>query len=186
MEFRNPYHSTIMIPPRWTKLAFSLLFCICLCSVWESCFVSYADPVNLLLFAGLLVNVYYILAFGTHCMFAQKHLIVCFLGLPVRKIPWDRIQKALYVHAWRDPQPRYRHVPGQRLIVYGQIIYVTLDRCPQWFPRYTARWRHNIAHPIRALTIWLPYERKAYFTEEFQKRYPALEFQPLDDWKKFG
>lgn len=186
MDLRNAGCEIIVVPPRWKKLVFALLYAIMFVYLWNDFFVDFRHPSNLFCLAGLLLSLYYVIAFGSHCMFTKKYLIICFLGLPVRAIAWSKINRALYVHIWIDPKNRIQRFSNPGPTVTGNIIYVTLKGCPKWHPRYTIRWRHNAAHPFRAFTIWLPYDRKAYFLDAFQKHYPDLERQPLEDWKKFG
>ena len=184
---------SVTIPPRWIKLAIVLFICGGWLWLWIGLpgwswpwtGATDQDWESLVLFlGGTLLLFFYILCFGIHYRITEKYLWVCFACLPIRRIKWNRISGAQYVHAWRDPKMRYQRFsnPGP---VTGSIIYVTIDRCTPWIIQYTPRWRHNVAHPFRAFTIWLPYDRKEYFIEAFKKHYPDLEMQPLDDWKKF-
>lgn len=193
MEIRKTRKYPVIVPPRWIKLLIALAYCIWWLWFWigqAGWSWLWTDALRedfmyfIIFLAGLYLVVYSVLRFGVHYRFTEKYLLVCFIGIPVRWVKWSRITWAQYVHAWRDPKTKFQRFssPGP---VTGNIIYVTIDHCAPWHARYTPRWRHNLSHPFRAFTIWLPYDRKTYFIDAFKAHYPDLEIQPADAWKKF-
>ena len=180
---RKLFH--IVTPPRWKLLTGMALLFLLLAGSWIDAFM---DPPNRMVFVIDIVEALFIsgvmIASGIHYKFTEDSLVKCFLWIPLRRIRWNRITHALFAHAWADPKTRYQRItnPGA---VTGQIIYVTIDGCPRWYPLLTQRWVHHLHHPFRSFTLWLPYSRKNFFVEAFQEHYPELEFQPLDDWKNF-
>ena len=171
---------SVITPPRWKLLMLTSLFCVAFIYPWEGLEVSLKDlhSLGIVLIRAILIA--YLFISCIHYRFTEKYLVVCFLYIPLRRICWQRITHAQFVHAWRDPKTRYQLFINPRNVT-GQIIYVTIDRCPRWYPRTTARGAHNILHPFRAFTIWLPYSRKRYFIDSFKQHHPELEIQPLDE-----
>ena len=186
MEIRKPARPSVITPPRWKPFAVAAILCLLFFDFWKR---TAANPqsvgsvieavIEVLLIVGTLIGS------GVHYRFTEDYMVVCFLWVPLRRIRWQRVTHALFAHAWADPQTKYQRItsPG---VVTGQIIYVTIDRCLRWYPVLTTRWLHNLIHPFRAFTIWLPYNRKAFFVDAFQKHYPDLEMQPLDAWERFS
>lgn len=184
MEIHDPKQAAVVVPPRWKLLVPMIAYCFLFRDLWKGISISIDDPATLFfpIYQSLIVMGVFV--FGVHYKFTEKYLVVCFLWIPLRRIRWGRINHALFVHAWRDPKTRYQRINGPGPSV-GQIIYVTIDYCGQWEPLYTSRWKHNVTHMFHACTIWLPYDRKAFFIEAFKKHYADLEMQPLDEWKKY-
>lgn len=122
-----------------------------------------------------------------HYTFTKEYLISNFLGIPFRKIRWNNIGHAVYVHAWKDIVPRYSMVFGGIVPnlsnTYGQIIYVTLKGRARFIPSCHIRFFHNIIHPFHTACIWLPDASRYKYIDAFKECYPELELQPLDAWK---
>lgn len=154
--------------------------------------VVHIKPISLLHIVLGIYSLLSIISFMRACVnysFTNECLVARFLGIPFRFIPWENIGRAQYLHAWRDILPKYSVVLGSVMPSlsgsYGQMIYVTLKRCPAYVPEYHVRLIHNIIHPFRTACIWLPYKSKDFFIDSFKKCYPNLEIQPIDAWKRF-
>ena len=169
-KFNQP---SVVTPPRWKMLIFWVILSVVVAQLVGGGIHDTDDLISLVMLAVCAAGVF---VSGVHYKFAQAGFIVCFLWIPLRRIGWQRVTHALFAHAWKDTKPRYSRIanPGP---VTGQILYVTIDHCPKWDPK-AMRQNHNLSHPFRAFTIWLPYQQKHYFVETFKKYYPALETQP--------
>ena len=119
----------------------------------------------LIFFAGLLSSLI------NHTI-SENGIRVCFLNLPVRTIPWEKVKHAIYVHTWRDPRTRYHWGPA-----HGQIIYVTLKAGIRFWPEQDVRLWHKLRYPFSTVCLWLPNKDVRLFTEAFERHYPGLERQ---------
>ena len=178
----------IVTPIRWKNLAIVVLFLILFSYVLSG-------GKNPKQFTGLHLYIYLNLAvlwisflrIGVHYAFCTEHLEMRWFGIPIRKIRWNRVGKATYLHAWKDIILKHSTAAGGVIAVngynYEQIIYVTLRGCPPYLPKHEIRLFHNLLHPFRTACIWLPYATKYQYIEAFRQCYPDLIMQPLDDWK---
>lgn len=186
MGIHNTDQPPVITPPRWKIFAVMAAICLLCLRFWIDNIVY--QGISWEWIATLITALFVVskmITSGIHYKFTEDHLTVCFLWIPLRRIRWQRITNALFAHAWSDPKTKYQHImnPGA---VTGQIIYVTIDHCPEWYPVLSMRWTHNSIHPFRAFTVWLPYKQNEYYINAFKKHYPNLEMQPLDEWKYFS
>ena len=180
----------MIVPPRWRLLINTAvvlgIFCFIL---FKSLSLEPFPAFDVCVYICIAILTSVFLRCGVHYAFCRDGLECRILGIPFRRIPWDKIGTAVYLHAWKDVQLKYsvvvHGVIGKIGITYEQIIYVTLKGCPKYRPRYEIRLFHNLLHPFRTACIWLPYATKYQYIEAFREYYPKLEMQPLDDWKKF-
>ena len=185
METRKQKKSPVITPPRWKLFVAMTMLCFLFFESWSDSVVNPKSLSSLITtLVEMLLIISTVITSGIHYKFTNDRLVVCFLWIPIRHIRWQRISHALFAHAWADPKTRYQRI-GNPGAVTGQIIYVSIDNCPRWYPILTMRGVHNLVHPFRAFTIWLPYDRKDYFIDAFKQHYPDLEMQPLDAWTRF-
>lgn len=179
---------TKIVPPRWKQLATSFFL---MYISWRFYFPVVRDvgftvlvlPFGLFILASTIA----FFRFGTHYAFCESYLEARFLWIPFRRIPWDKIEKATYLHVWKDIHLKHSSALGGGYVMkentYEQIIYVTLKGCPSYDPKYQTRLIHNMLHPLRTACIFLPYNRKYEFLDGFKSCFPSLKMQPLDAWK---
>ena len=121
---------------------------------------------------------------GIHYSVHPKYLMMRFLGIPVRKIPWLRVTTATYLHKWMDHRVRLYHyhrgASFLRDITYGRMIYVTLDLCPDYWPMHQSRLLFSLRHPFTTCTIWIPYQQLQQVEDLFTRYCILFEKQPMD------
>lgn len=118
-----------------------------------------------------------------HYTITEEGLIANFLYIPFRKIPWERVGCAMYVHKWKDIVPKYF---GKGILPwvetsYGKIIFVSLIGCEKYIPSYHIRLFFSLRHPLRTMCLWLPSGSKYptyQIVDTFQEYYPELKIQP--------
>lgn len=130
-----------------------------------------------------LMYTYAFLRTGIHYSIHNKYLLMRFWGIPLRKIPWIQVTTAIYLHKWMDH--RFTHDAGsirlRRSIVYGRMIYITLDQCPDYCPESQSRLMFSLRHPLTTCTIWIPYSQLSRVEELFTKYCHIYEKQPFED-----
>lgn len=178
----------VHVPLRWGNLLIvTFFFVICLEELLT--IRTYPiSPLHIYLLIYLIPLFIALIRLGVSYSICSEYLEARFMGIPFRHIKWNKLRKAIYLHAWKDIVPKYSIawggiIPSKRNS-YGQIIYVTLDGCSEYCPERHVRFIHNILHPLRTACIWLPYSMKEQYLDAFKKCYPELEIQPIDAWKK--
>lgn len=177
------------VPLRIGNLLFmSLFLCVTVKVFWGIIFIRPVSVLHFVIGAALVILCVGWLRSCVHYTFTNEFLVSNFLGVPFRKIRWEKIGHAMYVHAWKDIVPKYSAVFGGVMPVmgnsYGQMIYVTLKGCPRFIPSYHIRLLHSIIHPLHTACIWLPDSAKYHYIDIFRQVYPDLEMQPIDAWKR--
>ena len=120
----------------------------------------------------ILLSLNYIKDIVFQYLLTEEGIHVLFLGLIVRKISWQSVAQAQYIHYLGRHSFRWGNQPMR-----DHLIYVTLHGCPRYRPIVENRIRHSLRHPLGAITIWLPGNDVLYYFEKFQSFYPNLESQ---------
>jgi hypothetical protein len=155
------------------------------CYTFGFVFVIPQCPSILKLFTVLLalVYTYAFLRTGIHYSIHEEYLLMRFWGIPLRKIPWIRVTTATFLHKWMDHRFTHsaRSVRLHRDIVYGRMIYITLDQCPDYCPESQSRLMFSLRHPLTTCTLWIPYWQSSRVEELFAKYCHLYEKQPFED-----
>lgn len=188
----NDTNITVHVPIPWKKL-FLPAFWIYVGSFPFRLALPLQDSFDFRTVLILLMSVLFFLLPGclslieylTQYSYGPEGISVRFLGIPIRRIPWNRVGHAIYAFAWRDPGypyfSRYRHMP--RL---GQIIYVTLPPSAGFCPDSDIRWLHRLLHPFTSFCIFLPGINVPHYTQSFQAYYPKLRRQTQESGMRLG
>ena len=130
-----------------------------------------------------LVYTYAFLRSGIHYSIHEEYLLMRFWGIPLRKIPWIRVTSATFLHKWMDHRFIHsaRSVRLRRDIVYGRMIYITLDQCPDYCPESQSRLMFSLRHPLTTCTLSIPYRQSSRVEELFAKYCDRFEKQPFED-----
>lgn len=173
MSDRNHILTT---PPRWRRLwGFSvLLFAYSI--LWLDARFEATHPGNIVFLVLCFIAALEAFIPGVHYTISKEGLIIRWLNIPIRKICWDKVGRAEYIHIWKDTRRFYTNL--ERGPTSGQIIYVTLKGCPYYHPSYEVRAWHNLLHPFRSMCLWLPRETKYEYIDLFKEYFPLLEIQP--------
>ena len=106
-------------------------------------------------------------------VFTKDCLIVRFLWIPIRKMPWSSIRSARYAKKWRDDgRPRLR---WQSAVSEGHAIFVSQRGILRYNPKGDIRWLYHLQHPMKATYIILPENDAEFYLEEFRSHFPDLE-----------
>lgn len=107
------------------------------------------------------------------CFHASIHpsgLVVRFLLIPVRKIPWSDISSAMYIHQWTTNGNRTSTTSGHGFAV-------RLHGCEDFDPRTNGLNMFELRHPIRFLFIRFTSGKREEYIKLFQEYYPTLTVQ---------
>ena len=172
----------IALPLRWGRLALAVLVFIMFLIPTTKCFPSLLGYV-FGLFA--VISFVAVLRLCVHYTITEEFLIANFLGIPYRKIPWNRVGSAMYVHKWKDIVTKYsvlvRGMTPRSKTIYGRIIFVSLVGCQKYIPTYHNRLLFSLMHPFRTMCLWLP-EPTKYPTDQIldtiKEYYTDFQIQP--------
>ena len=172
----------IALPLRWGRLILAVIVFLMFLLTTVKCFPSLLGYVF-----GLyaVISLVAVLRLCVHYTITEECLIANFLGIPYRKISWERVESAMYVHKWKDFVSKYsaitRGMTPRSNIIYGRIIFVTLIGCPEYIPTYHHRVFFSLMHPFSTMCLWLPDPSK-YPTDQildtFKEYYPNFQIQP--------
>ena len=164
----------VEVPLRINKLIFAaLVLMVCTLQVVAAVQEQRSWGMVGILALCMVLALWWTLKYTVHYRICPQGLVVLILGLPVRTIAWSAIAHAEYIHTWLRPRNRL-----QDEVAHGQIIYITLSGCPVYYPALDMRWWHNLRHPFRAATIWLPAGNILLYTEAFRTYFPDFKVQP--------
>lgn len=178
---RNDY---CVIYPNWRKMLHGFLGSVV--TVWLVFAIAIPSGQllpKLYLIPIALAYIFGFLRAGIHYSIHSEGLVMRFWGIPLRKIPWIRVTTATYLHKWMDHRIKIYRMGSHFLrgIVYGRMIYITLDLCPDYWPMHQSRLLFSLRHPLTTCTIWIPYQQLLRVEELFTKYCILFEKQPLDD-----
>jgi hypothetical protein len=128
-----------------------------------------------------LLNFFVFLRAGIHYSIHEEYLLMRFCWIPLRKIPWSRVKTATYLHKWMDIQYKLvlRGSSSASNFVYGQMIYITLDDCPDYCPMSQVRFGFTLHHLLTTCTLCIPYRQSSRVEELFAKYCDRFEKQPF-------
>jgi hypothetical protein len=174
----------ITLPIRWGRLIItSVVFLMFFTGFTLISQVQFHSVLNYILGVYALILFLAALRLCIHYTITEEGLIANFLYIPFRKIPWERVGRAMYVHKWKDIVPKYF---GKGILPwvetsYGKIIFVSLIGCEKYIPSYHIRLFFSLRHPFRTMCLWLPSGSKYptyQIVDIFQEYYPELKIQP--------
>ena len=176
----------ITLPIRWGQLIItSVIFLMFFTGFTLISQVQFHSVLNYILGFYMLIFFVAVLRLCVHYTITEEGLIANFLYIPFRKIPWERVGCAMYVHKWKDVVPKYSALFSGMLLgqetSYGKIIFVSLIGCEKYIPSYHIRLFFSLRHPFRTMCLWLPSGSKYptyQIVDTFQEYYPELKIQP--------
>lgn len=174
----------ITLPIRWGQLVMTgVFFLILLYGFILISQVQFHSVLNYILGFYVLIFFVAVLRLCVHYTITAEGLIANFLYFPFRKIPWERVGCAMYVHKWKDIVLKYfgRGILPWLETSYGKIIFVSLIGCEKYIPSYHIRLLFSLRHPFRTMCLWLPSGSKYptyQIVDAFKEYYPELKIQP--------
>lgn len=160
------------IPPYWVMIVFGL--CL-LALVWfASAYL--AEPgeppiwqtdvrYEFVAFSGWVILFINLVHWSIH----EKYIWVRFLGIPIRKIRWENVERAEYIYKWSTGAKFGK--------MEGQGIFITLKGCPYFTPEIDALNMFLLRHPFRSVFIRFTPKKQQRYVAIFQQYYPDLLFQ---------
>ena len=160
------------IPPYWVNIAIgvsAVLFYI----LSEIYFVEPGDPSlwetnwesRFIFRVGCLIIFESLFHWSVH----EKCIWIRFLGIPIRKIRWENVERAEYIYKWST---------GARFgKMEGQGIFITLKGCPYFTPEIDALNMFQLRHPFRSFFIRFTPRNQQCYVAIFKQYYPDLLFQ---------
>ena len=148
-----------VIPANWgVAVSISMIYGIFLAfSIrnWEDTFERYVTfP-----FMTFLV-IFCLLKYLRSFLVAEDEICCCWIGIPVRTIPWTQVRQVGIASA------------GRARLVIGDIILLTLEDCPEFRPGVDQGSSYTTRHPLRA--IGMDYSKRAQMILE--KYYGPFDF----------
>ena len=112
-----------------------------------------------------------------HYSFTEKHLVVRFLWIPVKKIDWRSVSYAIYAKQWRvnNGKVKYKFTISSGK---GNAIFLSLHGCPPYDPKNDALSDFSMIHGGNTLCIHLPSKTAGEYVEAFKSCYPDLAIAP--------
>ena len=105
-----------------------------------------------------------------HFSIWPKGILVHFLLIPVRWIPWIKVATAEYLHEWTTNGKSFSKRNGQG-------IAITLQGCDPFCPEIDGMDMFMLKHPFGFRFIRFTSRKQKLYVSYFKKYYPVLEFQ---------
>ena len=130
----------------------------------------------------LLITFFVVLAATslTHYSFTEKHLVVRYLGIPVRRIDWRAVSYAVYAKQWRanGGKTKYKFAAS---FGKGNTIFVSLYGCPPYDPEKDALSDFSMIHGKNFISIDLPSKNTEEYLAAFRVCCPDLVIAAVAD-----
>lgn len=112
-----------------------------------------------------------------HYSFTEKHLIVRFLGVPVKRIDWRSVSHAVYAKQWRINKGKLKYKFAASA-GKGNAIFISLYGCPPYDPEHDALTDFSIIDARNLLCIHIPSKTAEEYVDVFRSCYPDLVIAP--------
>ena len=175
LGYSNKYKTTPMNLP---------LFLICLIFIRAFVYFFLEDSLSIVKILEELVPTILIVLFAIlgvtalkHYSFTKKHLIVRFLGIPVRRIDWRSVSHAVYAKQWRvnGGKIKYKFTISSET---GNALFLSLYGCPLYDPESDTLSDFSMTHGRNILCIRLPSKTAEEYLKAFQACYPDVVVVP--------
>ena len=108
------------------------------------------------------------LAVCFHHTITPKHLIIRFLGIPVRFVPWKDVTGAIYIHSWDFSESNHKT---------GNCIVVSFVGCPRFDPMHCKMMNYRLENPFGFSLLRFSDKEKDLIISAVQENFPELAFQ---------
>ena len=170
---------SVTIPPYWPHFTLALIGVLLGLFAGEEPYWQAVKTVSrraLFMRRALIIMGFYILVRNSvHCSVRKKHLIIRFLGIPVRFIRWENISTVQYLYKWGNTKREAKGSNWNKQT--GQGLIITLKGCPPFIPASDGLETFNWRHPIGSVFIRFTSRQQKKYVKIFQSYFPELSFQ---------